>query len=105
MVEEFAATANSSGQIVINFTMGTADQPKVSGIQILGTAGTAAPARAMTTWTVTIGTTATCAHCGFRPAVIVRAICSGAPMSMKQFYRASSLPVDDSHREFLKLTR
>jgi hypothetical protein len=34
LVEQFTATANSSGQIVIAFTNGTADQPVVSGIEI-----------------------------------------------------------------------
>ena len=34
LVEQFAATANSSGQMVISYTSGTADQPKSSGIEI-----------------------------------------------------------------------
>lgn len=34
VVETFTATANSSGQIVVNFTVGRADQPKISGIEI-----------------------------------------------------------------------
>ncbi|AXC12580.1 Endo-1,4-beta-xylanase A precursor [Acidisarcina polymorpha] len=34
LVEQFTATANSSGQIVIAYTNGTADQPKSSGIEI-----------------------------------------------------------------------
>jgi hypothetical protein len=34
LVEQFTATANSSGQIVISFTNGTADQPKASGVEI-----------------------------------------------------------------------
>jgi beta-galactosidase len=34
LVEQFTATANSSGQIVITYTNGTADQPKSSGIEI-----------------------------------------------------------------------
>jgi trimeric autotransporter adhesin len=34
LVEQFTATANSSGQIVISFANGTADQPKSSGIEI-----------------------------------------------------------------------
>jgi hypothetical protein len=33
-VEQFTATANSSGQIVIAFTNGTADQPLLMGIEI-----------------------------------------------------------------------
>ena len=32
--KQFTATANSSGQIVIAFTDGTANQPVVSGIEI-----------------------------------------------------------------------
>jgi trimeric autotransporter adhesin len=34
LVEQFTATANSSGQIVIAYTSGSADQPKASGIEI-----------------------------------------------------------------------
>jgi trimeric autotransporter adhesin len=34
LVEQFTATANSSGQILIAYTAGTADQPKSSGIEI-----------------------------------------------------------------------
>jgi hypothetical protein len=34
LVDQFTATANSSGQIVIAFTDGTANQPVVSGIEI-----------------------------------------------------------------------
>ncbi len=34
LVETFTAPANSSGQIVIAFTVGTANQPVVSGIEI-----------------------------------------------------------------------
>lgn len=34
VVETFPATANSKGQIIVSFTRGTADQPKVSGIQV-----------------------------------------------------------------------
>jgi hypothetical protein len=64
IVESFSATANSSGQIVIAFTNGTADQPKLSGIEILGpqTAPAAAPP-AITTQpaaqTVAVGQAAT----------------------------------------------
>jgi len=36
LVEQFTTTANGSGQIVIAYTNGTADQPKSSGIEILG---------------------------------------------------------------------
>jgi beta-glucanase (GH16 family) len=32
--EQFPATANSAGQIVIQFTLGAADQPKISGIAV-----------------------------------------------------------------------
>ena len=37
LVETFTATANSSGQIIIAYTNGTADQPKSSGIEIRST--------------------------------------------------------------------
>jgi fibronectin type 3 domain-containing protein len=37
VVEQYAATANSSGDIVIAFSNGTVDQPMVNGIEILGT--------------------------------------------------------------------
>jgi len=37
LVEQFTATANSSGQIVIAYTAGSADQPKSSGIEIRST--------------------------------------------------------------------
>ncbi len=40
LVEQFPATANHSNQIVISFTAGAADQPKVSGIEVLATTGT-----------------------------------------------------------------
>ncbi len=39
LVEQFTATANSSGQIVIAYTNGTADQPKASGIEIRSASG------------------------------------------------------------------
>ena len=35
IVKEFTATANSSGKIVISFAVGSADAPKISGIEIL----------------------------------------------------------------------
>ena len=35
IVKSFSATANSGGQIVIQFTIGAANNPKISGIQIL----------------------------------------------------------------------
>ena len=34
VVESFTATANSNGGIVIDFTKGAADQPKISGIEV-----------------------------------------------------------------------
>ena len=34
LVEQYDATANSSGQIVISYTNGTVDQPKSSGIEV-----------------------------------------------------------------------
>ncbi|HLI75689.1 MAG TPA: malectin domain-containing carbohydrate-binding protein, partial [Acidobacteriaceae bacterium] len=33
-IQQFNATANSSGQIVISLTNGTADQPLINGIEI-----------------------------------------------------------------------
>jgi hypothetical protein len=65
-VQQFTTTANSSGQVVVSFTSGTADAPKVSGIEIIPTTATpdfmisATPASqtvavgASTTYTVTV---------------------------------------------------
>jgi hypothetical protein len=39
-VQPFTTTANSSGQIVVSFTAGTADAPKSSGIEIIPTTAT-----------------------------------------------------------------
>jgi len=36
VVEQFTATANSSGQIVVAFTNGTIDQPMINGVEVLG---------------------------------------------------------------------
>jgi hypothetical protein len=36
VVEQFTATANSSGNIVIAFTNGTIDQPMINGVEVLG---------------------------------------------------------------------
>ena len=47
LVEQTTATANSSGQIVISFTQGSADNPEIAGIEIDGSGGgggTAPPA-------------------------------------------------------------
>jgi hypothetical protein len=44
VVEQFAATANSSGGIVISFTNGTIDQPMINGIEVLGSAGSSCSA-------------------------------------------------------------
>ncbi|OIQ88781.1 amylopullulanase precursor [mine drainage metagenome] len=41
LVEQFTATANSSGQIVISFTQGSADNPEIAGIEVLAQSGTA----------------------------------------------------------------
>ncbi|MEI9982057.1 MAG: beta-1,3-glucanase family protein [Aliidongia sp.] len=41
VVTPFTATANSNGQIVIAFTNGKADQPKISGIEVVNATGTA----------------------------------------------------------------
>ncbi len=40
VVEQFAATANSSGDIVIAFTNGTVDQPMIEGVEVLGGSST-----------------------------------------------------------------
>jgi hypothetical protein len=39
-VQQFTTTANSSGQIVVSFTVGTVDAPKLSGIEIVPTTAT-----------------------------------------------------------------
>jgi beta-galactosidase len=36
VIEQYIATANSSGQIVIAFTNGTHDQPSINGLEVLG---------------------------------------------------------------------
>jgi fibronectin type 3 domain-containing protein len=38
LVEQFTATANSSGQIVVNYTKGSTNQPEAAGIEIRGAA-------------------------------------------------------------------
>ena len=43
VVEQFTATADALGQITISFTRGTADNPEIAGIQVIGT-GTLGPA-------------------------------------------------------------
>ena len=64
LVESFPATANLNGQIVIAFTAGSADQPKLSGLELLpGNTGPVAStpptiATQPANQTVTIGTTA-----------------------------------------------
>src|SRR5215469_13084889 len=35
IVEQFTTTANNSGQIVVSYTVGTADAPKTSGIEVI----------------------------------------------------------------------
>jgi hypothetical protein len=40
VVEQFTATANSSGDIVIAFTNGAIDQPMINGVEILGSSTT-----------------------------------------------------------------
>ena len=44
IVKQFTATANSGGQIVISFTAGTADQPKISGVELLAQSTTTSAA-------------------------------------------------------------
>ncbi|HLG75699.1 MAG TPA: malectin domain-containing carbohydrate-binding protein, partial [Ktedonobacteraceae bacterium] len=43
LVESFTATANSNGQIVIAFTQGSADNPEVNGVEVLGSSSTPTP--------------------------------------------------------------
>jgi len=43
IVKEFTATANGSGQIVIAFSRGTADNPEIAGIEVLGGGGGTGP--------------------------------------------------------------
>ena len=45
ITRSFTATANSSGQIVIQFTVGAVDQPKISGIEIQSYSGATGAAR------------------------------------------------------------
>jgi hypothetical protein len=49
LIEQFTATANSSGQIVISFTQGTADNPEIAGIEILGSSSITTPPTAPST--------------------------------------------------------
>lgn len=55
VVEPFTVTANSSGQIVIAFTAGTADLPKINGIEILSSGGTVPAPTPATGLTATSG--------------------------------------------------
>ncbi len=59
LVEQFPATANHSNQIVISFTAGTADQPKVSGIEVVGLAAAPTITTQPASEVVAIGATAT----------------------------------------------
>jgi|GEM_PF-476877 len=43
LVQQFNATANSSGQIVVAFTQGSADNPSIAGIEVLTVAVPATP--------------------------------------------------------------
>src|SRR5579875_473528 len=47
VVEEFSATANALGQIVISFRQGTADNPEIAGIEILGSGSIQQPPAAV----------------------------------------------------------
>jgi endoglucanase len=51
IVKTFTATANSSGQIVINFTAGAVDQPKIDGIDVTSSSCTASMPAAPTSLT------------------------------------------------------
>jgi len=57
VVQEFPATVSASGQIIIAFSAGTADQPKISGIELVsGTAETLSVTPLAMTFQVTGGT-------------------------------------------------
>ena len=47
VVEQFTATANSAGQIVVTTSNGTTDQPAMSGIEVLGTVSAPPPSLAI----------------------------------------------------------
>ena len=55
LVEQTTATANSSGQIVISFTQGSADNPEIAGIEIDGSGGGVTAPSAPTNLTATAG--------------------------------------------------
>ncbi len=57
LVREFKATANSSGQIVIAFTQGTADNPSVAGIEVDVPASTTRSPYGGSNWPVSNGST------------------------------------------------
>jgi len=67
LVEEFVVTANSSGQIVVAFTKGTADNPSVAGIEVwtpasiaaapTGLTATAGNGQVVLAWTASTGAT------------------------------------------------
>src|SRR5579872_2074583 len=59
VVEQFTATANSSGKIVISYTVGSADAPKSSGIEIISKAGATPTPTPLPTPTPTAKPTAT----------------------------------------------
>ena len=59
LVEQFAATANTSNQIVISFTAGSANQPKVSGIEVLALASAPTITTQPANQSVAAGATAT----------------------------------------------
>jgi fibronectin type 3 domain-containing protein len=67
LVEQFTATANSSGQIVVAFTQGSADNPSIAGIEVdtpaavpavpTGVTATAGSGKVTLAWTTVSGAT------------------------------------------------
>ncbi|HVJ51622.1 MAG TPA: beta-1,3-glucanase family protein [Aliidongia sp.] len=88
LIKPFTATASSAGQIVVKFTNGSADQPKVSGIEVL-IPGTVTPPPPVVTppsiatqpvaQTVAVGQTAT-----------FSVVASGTAPLTYQWYRGSA---------------
>jgi len=109
--KSFAATANSSGQVVIAFTQAGPDNPFVSGIEILsqfGSTATSTPTRTSTaiivptnTPTSTSTSTATCGVCGAVVAINAGGGATGSYVADADFnagnqYTDTSTAIDTS---------